>query len=210
MIPENETGRSGYVISRESPLVLASASPRRKELLSRAGIPFRSVASRVREDDISGDPHRGSILLAEKKARRVSRNEGASWILGADTVVAVDHRILGKPKDPAHAARMLSWLEGREHRVITGFCILIPEGGRAHLEAVATRVRFKPLTRDEIDAYIQTGEPFGKAGGYAIQGIGAFMVEGIFGSYTNVVGLPLCALIRSLVSTGALPGYPPA
>ncbi len=195
-------------ISPETPLILASASPRRRELLVQAGIPFRPVASRVSEEDMPRDPTRGSLFLAEKKARRVSGRTGPFWIVGADTVVVAGRRILGKPADSDDARRMLSQLEGRKHRVITGFCIIGPSGEPVHSEAVTTHVRFRPLTGREIDAYIRTGEPFGKAGGYAIQGIGAFMVEAISGSYTNVVGLPLCALVRALVAAGAMAGFP--
>ena len=103
---------------------------------------------------------------------------------------------------------MLSSLSGREHKVITGFCILDPGSQAAHLESVTTLVRMKSLTPEEIKAYLDTEEPFGKAGSYAIQGIGAFLVESISGSYTNVVGLPVCALIKSLVSVGALKNFP--
>jgi len=99
-------------------------------------------------------------------------------------------------------------LSGREHRVITGFCVLDPLGRIARTEAVETLVRFRSLSRQEVEAYLATGEPFGKAGGYAIQGIGAFMVEGITGSYTNVVGLPLSALIKALLAEGALRAFP--
>ncbi len=103
---------------------------------------------------------------------------------------------------------MLRLLRGVEHSVVTGFCILDPSGKIAHSEAVSTLVRFKRLRQEEIDAYISTGEPFGKAGSYAIQGVGAFMVESISGSYTNVVGLPVCAVIKALISTGALKAFP--
>ena len=103
---------------------------------------------------------------------------------------------------------MLRDLSGKRHRVITGFCILEPDGNKTHREAVSTRVRVKKLSALEIEAYIATGEPFGKAGAYAIQGIGAFMVEGIKGSYTNVVGLPVCEVVRALVVCGALQGFP--
>ena len=103
---------------------------------------------------------------------------------------------------------MLLLLNGKEHRVITGFCVLDPSATVAHSEAVTTLVRFKPLSEQEIEGYIRTGEPFGKAGSYAIQGVGSFMVEAINGSYTNVVGLPLCAVIKALVSAGGLECFP--
>jgi septum formation protein len=146
--------------------------------------------------------------LAEKKARAAFGRAGNSWILGADTVVVLDKKVMGKPMDRMHAEAMLAVLSGRGHRVITGFCILAPSGGVAHSEAVITRVRFKRLTRKEIRGYVGTGEPFGKAGGYAIQGIGAFLVEGIIGSYTNVVGLPVSAVIQALLGAAALRNFP--
>jgi septum formation protein len=149
-----------------------------------------------------------SLLLAERKARQVHSKSKKAWILGADTVVAIDDIIMGKPADEVEARNMLSTLSGKEHRVITAICILSPSGEIAHSEAVTTRVRFKTLTDQEIGGYVDTGEPYGKAGGYAIQGIGAFLVQSISGSYTNVVGLPLCALISALLSVGAIPRFP--
>lgn len=139
--------------------------------------------------------------LAEEKARAVRFNSGNHWILGADTIVVLGDTVLGKPQDGEDVRGMLELLSGKEHRVITGFCVLDPSGQRSRLESVATRVFMKPLSEGEISAYIATGEPFGKAGSYAIQGIGAFMIREIKGSYTNVVGLPVCALIRSWMNT---------
>jgi septum formation protein len=199
---------SFQTINDQFPLILASASPRRKRLLTQIGLPFRSVPSRVREEALMGDPITASRSLAEKKAVQVCAIGDESWILGADTIVAVDQRMLGKPKGAEEARRMLSLLSGRDHRVITGFCLIDPSGAVAHSEAVTTLVRFKALSGQEIQNYIATTEPFGKAGGYAIQGIGAFMVEAISGSYNNVVGLSLCALVKALLSTGALTMFP--
>jgi len=196
------------LINKKSPLILASASPRRKQLLTQMGLPFRSVVSHVSEEAPSGDPAEISRLLAEKKALQVYAKNKESWILGADTVVAIDHHLLGKPENRDHARQMLTLLNGKEHKVITGICILTPAGKVAHSEAVTTRVRFIRLTRQQIEDYILTGEPYGKAGSYAIQGIGSFMVERISGSYTNVVGLPLCALIKALMTVGALKRFP--
>ena len=196
------------VINKKYPLILASASPRRKRLLTQMGLPFRSVASNVSEKGPSGDPTEISRLLAEKKALQVYAKNKESWILGADTVVAIDHHMLGKPGNNDKARQMLGLLSGKEHKVITGFCILTPSGRVAHSEAVTTLVRFIKLTGQQIEAYISTGEPYGKAGSYAIQGIGSFMVESISGSYTNVVGLPLCVLIEVLLTVGALRSFP--
>ncbi|MBC8466407.1 MAG: septum formation protein Maf [Deltaproteobacteria bacterium] len=196
------------VISEQHPLILASASPRRKRLLIQMGLPFRVMPSNFDEKEMGGEPLRVSRALAEKKAARVYPLTDSSWILGADTIVVIKDRILGKPQDDAEARDMLRLLSGIEHSVVTGFCILNPSGKIAHSEAVNTVVHFKELVKEEIEAYISTGEPFGKAGGYAIQGVGSFMVETISGSYSNVVGLPLCAVIKALISTGALRTFP--
>jgi septum formation protein len=204
------------------PLILASASPRRKDLLNQVGLPFRPEASDVPEEDLFDSPQQAACHLAEKKAREVSLKTDDSWILGADTIVAAPNgdyeikaeeagpleKLLGKPGDPAEAERMLRLLSGKGHKVITGFCILEPTGKTAHLETVTSIVHIKHLSDREIEAYIATKEPFGKAGGYAIQGIGSFMVREISGSYTNVVGLPLYELIRALVTVGALKCFP--
>jgi septum formation protein len=195
-------------IGEQFPLILASGSPRRKRLLTQLGLPFRSVKSRVKEEETGIEPQEASCFLAEKKAAQVYSTEDPAWILGADTIVSAEKKMLGKPRGEDEARDMLSLLSGKEHQVITGFCVLDPSGARAHSEAVTTLVRFKKLTTREVESYIKTGEPFGKAGSYAIQGMGAFMVESISGSYTNVVGLPLCALIRALVEVGALKRYP--
>jgi septum formation protein len=195
-------------ISKDFPLVLASASPRRKQLLRQIGIPFRTVTSRVREDLLSRDPLANARLLAQAKASAVIAKCENSWILGADTIVVLGRAILGKPSDENEAFSMLRQLSGREHRVITGFCLVAPESKKPYSEVVVTRVTFKTLTQREILGYVATGEPYGKAGSYGIQGIGAFLVKGITGSYTNVVGLPVCALVKALLTTGAIKEFP--
>ena len=189
------------------PLILASASPRRKRLLEQIGLPFRTHPSDMDENH-SGDPVVDMKNLAGEKAKAVLPEINGHWTLGADTVVVIDGKILGKPADHSDALLMLRGLSGKEHRVITGFAVMDPSGRRAHSETVTTLVKMKHLTDKEIRAYIATKEPFGKAGSYAIQGIGAFMVEAISGSYTKVVGLPLCALIKALFSTGARTDFP--
>jgi septum formation protein len=199
---------SFQTISKKNPLILASNSPRRKRLLQQIGLPFRSLPSDVDENQALGEPLVKAVLLAEKKAKAVYSKSNESWILGADTMVVVGGRILGKPRDHEEIHSMLSRLSGKEHEVITGFCLLDPSGGMAHSEAITTLVKMKRLGEKEINAYVATGEPFGKAGGYAIQGVGAFMVESISGSYTNVVGLPVCALVKSLLALGALKDFP--
>lgn len=147
-------------------------------------------------------------MLAEKKARSVLGRSRGNWVLGADTMVVLDPAVLGKPENGEEARSMLLRLSGMEHEVVTGFCLLDPAGQRAHAEAVVTRVKMKALSEEEIRGYVASGEPFGKAGGYAIQGLGSFMVERISGSYTNVVGLPLCALVKALLAAGALRHFP--
>lgn len=195
-------------IDENHPLVLASASPRRTRLLARMGIPHRVVVSRVDENGRVESPEAFCRNLARLKAKDVGSREDVSWILGADTIVVIGSKVLGKPVNSEDAQKMLSLLNGNDHQVITGFCVLNPLGVIAYSESVSTTVRFKPLREEEIAGYIRTREPFGKAGAYAIQGVGAFMVESISGSYTNVVGLPMCALIKALVQCGALRTFP--
>ena len=196
-------------IGGKNPLILASASPRRKRLLAQARLPFEIVVSRIQEENTERlAPADLCLRLAREKAMDVSSRTRPSWILGADTIVVLEDRILGKPADEQDALNMLSLLSGKVHRVMTGFCIFGPSGTSAHLETVSTTVTVKELGEDEIEAYVDTGEPFGKAGGYAIQGVGSFMVESISGSYTNVVGLPLCAVIKALLKVGALERFP--
>ncbi|PKN64620.1 MAG: septum formation protein Maf [Deltaproteobacteria bacterium HGW-Deltaproteobacteria-15] len=195
-------------ISSTFPLILASASPRRKSLLKQVRLPFRAVPGRIDEGSETGEPAERVRSLAEKKAIATFRKIGDHWVLGADTEVVFDNKVLGKPADRRSAASMLSLLSGKEHIVITGFCILNPSGRTVHSEAVETLVRVTRLTRRQIEEYIATGEVFGKAGSYAIQGIGAFMVQSITGSYTNVVGLPLNAVVRALLKVGALKRFP--
>jgi len=195
-------------ISTDYPLILASESPRKKSLLRQVDLPFHAVPSHVEENQVRGNPSVKASWLAEKKARAVHPEFNNSWILGADTIVVIGEETLGKPHDHHDAESMLYLLRGKEHEVITGFCLLNPKGDVAQTKAITTLVRMKWLAADEIKAYIATGEPFGKAGSYAIQGIGAFMVESISGSYTNVVGLPVCAVIKSLLAASALKEFP--
>jgi len=190
------------------PLILASASPRRRRLLEQVGLPFLTLPADIPEPLDGDDPDAEACHLSRKKAQAVLSDQAGSWILGADTVVILGSTILGKPVDRGDALSMIERLSGREHRVVTGFCILNPAGAEVHTEAVSTLVRFKRIDREEMEGYVNSGEPFGKAGGYAIQGIGSFLVESIQGSYTNVVGLPLCAVIKALVAVGALERFP--
>ncbi len=195
-------------ISKKNPLVLASASPRRKMLLKEIGMPFRSLACDIHEKVTDYSPSDMARFLAEKKALTACMKAKNKWVLGADTIVVLRGTILGKPLDHEDAMSMLSLLSGKEHEVITGFSIINPTGLAAHTEHVSTIVSIKDLSDTEITAYISTGEPFGKAGSYAIQGIGAFMVRAVNGSYSNVVGLPVYHVIQALLTLGALDAFP--
>lgn len=175
-------------------IVLASASPRRQELLRQIGCTFRVVVSDAEE--LSGDsisPDRLAAENARRKAKDVAAKEGGNVsVLGADTVVAVDGMIMGKPKDAADAARMLRLLSGRQHFVYTGIALVYK--GEVYGDVVRTEVWVDELSEKEIDAYIATGEPMDKAGAYAVQGIAAKFIPRIDGSFSNVVGLPLHAV----------------
>ncbi|PLY06451.1 MAG: septum formation inhibitor Maf [Desulfuromonas sp.] len=186
-------------------IVLASASPRRKELLRQIGLDFDVIPSLAEETVLPEEtPEQLVVRLSLAKAREVAgRKEVAGrWFIGSDTIVLCDGIILGKPEDEAHATAMLRKLSGREHQVLSGYAVIDRESGREIAEAVSTRVRFRRLTDGEIARYIATGEPADKAGSYAIQGLGVCFVAGIEGSYTNVVGLPLCRLTLALEELG--------
>jgi septum formation protein len=188
-------------------IVLASASPRRRELLAQVGISFQVVPSEADETLLADEtPESHVVRLSCDKALEVARRpyQRGRWFIGSDTVVVRDGVVLGKPADAAEAAGMLASLSGHSHRVISGYAVLDRQSGRMLSDAVTTWVFFKDLTSREIEGYIATGEPFDKAGAYAIQGIGAFMIPRIEGSYTNVVGLPLCAVISALEELGAV------
>ena len=178
-------------------LILASASPRRAELLRHAGIGFRVEPACVPEQPAPGEPPLAyAQRLARDKARSVFALHPDSVVLGADTVVVADKHLLEKPLDADDAARMLQLLSGRSHQVITGVCLLAP--GFEHTEAEITEVRFSRLSHTEIADYIATHEPMDKAGAYAIQGIASRWVERIDGCYFNVVGLPVPRVYRML------------
>jgi septum formation protein len=187
------------------PLILASKSPRRHELLRQVGLDFDVIPSRIEEDFIPDEPPKNHVIrLAEAKALEVGSRYPDRWVIAADTIVYINGSILGKPKSRGEALEMLRRLSGQEHSVLTGFAVRRLEKGIVDHGAVQTAVKVKTLSPVEMEWYIQTGEPFDKAGGYAIQGIGSFMIESIHGSYTNVVGLPLCELIQMLNRLGAI------
>lgn len=186
-------------------LILASTSPRRYELLTQVGLDFEVIPSRVIEAYIQTEtPQEHVLRLAEAKARDVAGRCPDRWVIAADTIVYINGIILGKPKNREEAMEMLYRLSGQEHCVLTGFSVYHLEKGKGDKEAVQTAVKVKNLTAVEMEWYVQTGESFEKAGGYAIQGIGSFMIESIRGSYTNVVGLPLCELLQMLNRLGAI------
>ena len=186
-------------------VILASASPRRRELLTQVGLEFQVVPSNAEERVLPNEtPQEHVLRLSIDKAREVANRPEVvgRWFIGSDTIVLCDQQILGKPVDDQHAAQMLRMLSGREHQVLSGYAILDRKTGQQHSEAVSTKVRFRELTDEEIARYIATGEPADKAGSYAIQGLGVCFVSGIEGSYTNVVGLPLCRLTLTLKELG--------
>ena len=190
---------------RRPKLILASKSPRRKYLLEQAGLTFSIIPSDFDERTVTiSEPDAYVKKLAEAKASDISEQHPASWIIGADTIVLIDNRILGKPGSNAEARSMLKQLSGKTHQVLTGYCICCKNKNTVYSETAKTDVHFKSLSNAEIDWYIQSGEPFDKAGAYAIQGIGTFLVKRINGSYTNVVGLPVCEVIEYLMAHGVL------
>jgi len=182
-------------------LVLASASPRRQELLRNAGIPFAVQPAHIPEDPLPGEGARECAeRLAREKAMAIAAKRPANAVLGADTVVVVDGQILGKPADAADAARMLRMLSGRQHQVITGVCLVA--SGQCLVASEATTVSMSGIADQEIAAYIASGEPMDKAGAYAIQGIASRWIPRIEGDYTNVVGLPVALVCRMLREKG--------
>ncbi len=182
-------------------IVLASASPRRRELLGSLGLSFEIQPAEGPENTpASGDACGAVRAIALGKARQVAALRPEALVIGADTVVELDGRILGKPADEAEARAMLRALSGRTHRVCTGVAVI--GGGEERTHAEVTHVRFRELSEREIAAYAASGEPLDKAGAYAAQGKAALFVEGIEGDYFNVVGLPLCALGRMLEHFG--------
>ena len=185
------------------PVVLASASPRRREILEKAGLKFQVDASETEEKlDDKMDPAELAISISLMKARSARTMHPGSIIIAADTFGIMDGSLLGKPDNADHAHKMLSSMSGKSHEVITGFTIMDSDTGRTTSRAVRTVVYFKVLSEQQIDKYVRSGEPLGKAGAYAIQGSGAELVDKIEGDYYNVVGLPVHALAEELAGYG--------
>jgi septum formation protein len=182
-------------------LVLASASPRRRELLGQLGLSFEVSAADIDETPRPGEAATAYVLrLAQEKARAVTARHPGAWVLAADTTVALGDELLGKPRDASEARGMLGRLSGRTHEVHTGVALAGPGG--EHSTVVRTRVTFRSLSLGEVEWYVGTGEPLDKAGSYAVQGKGGFLVAAVEGSPTNVIGLPLGETLELLARAG--------
>ncbi len=188
------------------PLILASASPRRQALLAGQGLGFEVVPSTLKEPapEPGEAPADYAARMARLKGLDIAARHPNKVIVSADTIVVQDENILGKPKDAANALDMLTSLSGRWHEVMTGFCVLRQRGGISLCRTVTTRVHMADNSHDMLRGYIDTGEPMDKAGAYGIQGIGAFLVDEVQGSYTNVVGLPLRSVLDFLLEIKAI------
>lgn len=191
-------------IENKPTVILASASPRRQALFSRIVPAFLVCAMDVDETIPEGMPPQEAVaMLARKKAMAAAKAHENAFIVGADTMVALKTRLLGKPRDEKDAADMLHLLSGKIHQVYTGLCVITPEGD-CFEDVACTSVQFGKLTKEEIESYVATAEPMGKAGAYAIQGGAGVFVRGIKGCYYNVVGLPLYQVKRLLRLAGAV------
>jgi septum formation protein len=186
-------------------LILASVSPRRIELLRLTGIDFEVMPSGIDEGFHRGETPREHVLrLSEEKALAVARIHTDCWVLGADTIVVIAGDVLGKPGSVAEAKEMLEKLSGREHEVFTGFSIARQGKGILIREVVESKVLFREIAGDEMDWYTGSEEPYDKAGAYAVQGMSALFIREIHGSYTNVMGLPLCEVVDALKRVSAI------
>lgn len=186
-------------------IILASQSPRRRYLLNQAGLTFTTIPSSFDEESVPLEaPDTYVRTLSRAKAAEIAAGHPKSWVIGADTIVLIDGLILGKPSHREEARDMLRRLSGQTHQVYTGYTICCLERECTFTDVVCTDVVFKELTQDEIEWYVHTKEPFDKAGAYAIQGLGTFLVKRIHGSYTNVVGLPVCEVIAFLIQKGVV------
>ncbi|MDU9050349.1 MAG: Maf family protein [Candidatus Electrothrix sp. Rat3] len=183
-----------------TPLILASASPRRQQFLSDLGLRFTALAADINETPLDGEtPDAFARRMAEEKAEVIARQHPTSWVIGADTVVTIEGRILGKPDDAAHALEILRSLQGKKHQVITGLALRCVQENCTESLTRTTEVKFAYFSDAILSAYIATGEPMDKAGAYGIQGKGGFLVRSITGSCSNVIGLPINTCISLLL-----------
>ena len=186
-------------------LILASGSPRRRELLSEIGLKFSVIPSNEPEDQIDGESPKELVeRLAALKANSIAEKHQDSWIIGADTIVVHSGTILGKPSDKVHAQRMLSQLQGSTHEVWTGLAVINYSKKSKTVNSSCSQVTMIPLREKQIESYIETGEPMDKAGSYAIQGVGAHLVSKVVGSYSSVVGLDIALTVSILRDLGVV------
>lgn len=183
-------------------IVLASGSPRRRELLTQIGVRFEVIKAEGEEHITAADPEEAVKELSMQKAMEVAGKCRGAVVIGADTVVAAEGKILGKPKDREDALRMLKMLQGKSHQVLTGVTVFLGEPGRTVQFAETTKVHVFPMTKEQMEAYADSGEPMDKAGAYGIQGRFAAFVSGIEGDYNNVVGLPVGRLYQEVLAAG--------
>ncbi len=183
-------------------IILASGSPRRKELLEQIGVLFEIVKAEGEEVIKTDIPSEAVKELSRQKAREVAAKTDGDVVIGADTVVAVSGRILGKPKDAEDAVRMIKMIQGKAHEVVTGVTLILKESGQEICFAETTKVHVYPMTEEQVQAYVESGEPMDKAGAYAIQGKFAAYVSGIEGDYNTVVGLPVGRLYQEALARG--------
>lgn len=192
------------------PFILASASPRRREMLNAVGLQFTVEAAEADEQIHPGETAETFVVrVAADKAKIVADRYPGTWVLAADTVVVKDGDILGKPANASEAGTMLQCLAGSTHEVWTGFCLLLASKNRQICQAVKTEVHFDALSEQVIGAYVRSGDPLDKAGSYGIQSQGGFMVREIYGSYSNVVGLPLAEVLTELMNLGLIQAAEP-
>jgi len=194
-----------FQVKDENAIVLASESTRRVDILRTLGISFSIIPPDIDERKKRDESIRDYVLrIAAEKAKKVGALFPDKWVIGADTIVVHKGKVLGKPNSEEEAMEMLTALRGKWHKVLTGYCILNMSKQTSCKDVVETKVFIKDLTDEEIRRYIKTSEPFDKAGSYAVQGKGGFMVKEIKGSYSNVVGLPICEITDILLSLGIL------
>ena len=192
-------------INSTASFILASASPRRRELFQSIGLKFKIIPAHVNENYLAGESPRQHVKrLSIDKAMVIARKYPEAWVLGADTIVVIDGLILGKPKNKTQAREMLQNLSGREHKVFTGFTIAHVAAKIYKTKVIQSAVQFKTISPKEMDWYVSCDEPYDKAGGYAVQGKGAYFIQSIRGSYTNVIGLPLCEVLEELKKLKAI------